>query len=194
MIKMMKNIGIETSSIMPLMETTPRTLPLQESMKEVIGKFNVEFYTDQYSIKEAIQQITTSFTNAVKSVEKAKVVADNLDVNDTKTLSIIFVKSLAENWYGREETLRWSDVIINDKVHQTENSEEFFKSLTQELNNKKEKPQAMQFHYLQSEVSLSLFCFCLSCIRGMQISVLNPPTRFKTISSGTSLTVRSFFL
>ncbi len=136
---MVKKIGIETSSIMPLIETTPRTLPLQRYIKRTTTENKVEFYTDLYSVKEASQQITTSFTNAVKSIEKAKSVADRLNINDTKTLSIVFVKSLSENWYGREETLRWSDVVINDKVQRTENHEEFVRILRQQLEDKKER-------------------------------------------------------
>jgi len=129
---------------MPLLETTPRTLPLQRHIKETIDRYDVvEFYTDLYSIKEATQQINTSFNNAVRSVEKAKIVAERLNINDVQTLSIIFVKSLAENWYGREETLRWSDVVINDKFQGIHNSEEFFKALNQQMENKKQKYLSM---------------------------------------------------
>lgn len=49
------------------------------------------------------------------------------------------MKSLSENWYGREETLRWSEVASNDKFRQIQNSKEFFEILNQELKNKKEK-------------------------------------------------------
>ena len=37
----MKKIGLETSSIMPLLETTPRTLPLQRHIKETIDGYDV---------------------------------------------------------------------------------------------------------------------------------------------------------
>lgn len=141
---MMKKIGLETSSIMPLLETTSRTLPLQRHIKETIDRYDVvEFYTDLYSIKEATQQINTSFNNAIRSVEKAKIVAERLNINDVQTLSIIFVKSLAENWYGREETLRWSDVVINDEFQGIHDSEEFFKTLNQQMENKKQKYLSM---------------------------------------------------
>lgn len=134
-----KTIGLETSSIMPLLEISPRTLPLQQYIKEIIDRYDVEFYTDLYSVEEATQQINTSFNNAVRSIEKAKLVANRLNIEDRQTLSIIFIKSLAENWYGREETLRWSDIIINDKFQKIQNSKEFFEALNQELENKKEK-------------------------------------------------------
>jgi len=140
---MIKKIGIESSSIMPLIETTPRTLPLQENIKEVTNEHDVEFYTDLYSVKEAIQQINTSFTNAIQSIKKAKIVAERQSINDAELLSIIFVKSLSENWYGREETLRWSDVVINNDIQKSQNYEEFFKILKQLLDNKKEKYASM---------------------------------------------------
>jgi hypothetical protein len=140
---MMKNIGLETSSIMPLLETTTRTLPLQQHIKETINRYDVEFYTDLYSVKEATQQINTSFNNAVRSIGKAKIVAERLNIKDMQTLSIIFVKSLSENWYGREETLRWSDAVINDKFQEIQNSEEFFKILNQQIENKKQKYLSM---------------------------------------------------
>ena len=52
---MIRKIGIETSSIMPLLEITPRTLPLQKTIKEAISRCDIEFYTDFYSVKEANQ-------------------------------------------------------------------------------------------------------------------------------------------
>lgn len=136
---MIKAIGLETSSIMPLLEITPRTLPLQQHIKKTIESYDVEFYTDLHSVEEATQQINTSVNNAVRSIEKAKLAAERLNIKDWQTLSIIFVKSLAENWYGREETLRWSDVIINDKFQKIQDPKEFFEALNQELENKKKK-------------------------------------------------------
>lgn len=140
---MIKNIGLETSSIMPLLETTTRTLPLQQYIKENIDRYDVEFYADLYSVEEATQQINTSFNNAKRSIEKAKIVAERLSINDVQTLSIIFVKSLSENWYGREETLRWSDGVINCKIREIQNSEEFFEALNLQIENKKQKYLSM---------------------------------------------------
>jgi hypothetical protein len=140
---MIKNIGLETSSIMPLIEITPRTLPLQKKIKEFMEKYEVKFYTDLHSVKEATQQINTSFNNAIKSVEKALVVAERLNINDPQYLTVIFIKCLSENWYGREETLRWSDVVINDKLQQIQNYKEFFKTLKREIENKRQKYLSM---------------------------------------------------
>jgi hypothetical protein len=140
---MIKKIGLETSSIMPLIETTTRTLPLQKQIKEVIEEYEVKFYTDLHSVKEATQQINTSCNNAIKSVEKALVVAERLNTNDPLYLTVIFIKSLSENWYGREETLRWSDVVINDKLQQIQNYKEFFETLKQEIENKRQKYLSM---------------------------------------------------
>ena len=110
----MKKIGLETSSIMPLLETTPRTLPLQRHIKETIDRYDVvEFYTDLYSIKEATQQINTSFNNAIRSVEKAKIVAERLNINDVQTLSIIFVKSkITESFIFFNDPSGFSDCEI----------------------------------------------------------------------------------
>lgn len=140
---MIKNIGLETSSIMPLLEITTRTLPFQQHIKKIVDRYDVEFYTDLYSVEEATQQINTSFNNAVRSIGKAKIVAERLNIKDVQTLSIIFIKSLSENWYGREETLRWSDVVINNKFQKIQNSKEFFETLNQRIENKKQKYLAM---------------------------------------------------
>jgi len=128
---------------MPLLETTPRTLPLQQHIKQTVDRYDVEFYTDLHSVKEACQQINTSFTNAVSSIEKAKIVAERLNVKDMQTLSIIFVKALSENWYGREETLRWSDAVIGDEFQEIQNSKEFFEVLNRQIENKKQKYLSM---------------------------------------------------
>jgi hypothetical protein len=125
------------------LETTPRTLPLQRHIKQTVDRYDVEFYTDLYSVKEACQQINTSFTNAVSSIEKAKIVAERLNVKDMQTLSIIFVKALSENWYGREETLRWSDAVIGDEFQEIQNSKEFFEVLNHQIENKKQKYLSM---------------------------------------------------
>ncbi|MFH1476413.1 MAG: hypothetical protein ABIH24_02820 [Verrucomicrobiota bacterium] len=140
---MTKKIGLETSSIMPLLETTTRTLPLQQYVKKTTDRYNVEFITDSYSVTEATQQIIKSFDNAAGSIKKAKVVAERLNIKDMQTLTILFVKSLSENWYGREETLRWSDVVINEKFKEMQNSEGFFQLLNQQIENKKQNYLAM---------------------------------------------------
>lgn len=140
---MKKSIGLETSSIMPLLEITPRILPLQQHIKKTIERYDVEFYTDLHSVEEATQQINISFNNAVRSIEKAKIVAERLNIKDMQSLSIIFIKSLSENWYGREETLRWSDVIINEKFQEIRNSEDFFEILNKQIENKKQMYLAM---------------------------------------------------
>ena len=140
---MIKTIGLETSSIMPLMETTTRTLPLQKKIKEIIEEYEVKFYTDLHSIKEATQQINTSYNNAIKSVEKALIVAERLNTNDPVSLTVIFIKSLSENWYGREETLRWSDIVTCDKLKHTQTYKDFFETVKKELENKKEKYLSM---------------------------------------------------
>jgi len=89
-------IALETSSIMPLLEVTPRTFPLQQNLKSIIQNNDTRFFTDRYSIEEASQQITTSFENAIKSLEKAIKTADIANTRDTKILSVIFIKSLCE--------------------------------------------------------------------------------------------------
>ena len=132
-------IALETSSIMPLLEVTPRTSPLQQNLKSVIQKNDIQFFTDLYSIKEASQQITTSFENAIKSLEKAIKTASIINTRDTKILSVIFIKSLCENWYGREETLRWSDVIIDKRLYDIKNYSDFFIIIKENLLRKKDK-------------------------------------------------------
>jgi len=126
-------IGLETSSIMPLVETTTRTLPLQREIKKALGN-GVKFKTDKYSIIEAKQQILTSYESAIKSLVKAKEIAQNKRIKTCQELVIIFVKTLAENWYGREETLRWSDVSLGI----SSGGATFFSELERNLNKKKE--------------------------------------------------------
>ncbi|MGQ9706377.1 MAG: hypothetical protein ACUVWP_05150 [bacterium] len=140
-----KKIGLETSSIMPLLEITPRTLPLQKHIIKIIDNtIDVEFCTDLHSVEEATQQINTSFDVAIKSIEKAKEVVKRLKSNDILKLSIIFIKSLSENFIGgRMETLRWSDVIDNDVFYSIKNSEDFFKVLKKQMENKKQKYLSM---------------------------------------------------
>src|SRR3989344_1070110 len=132
-------IALETSSIMPLLEVTPRTFPLQQNLKSIIQNNDIQFFTDRYSIKEASQQITTSFENAIKSLEKAIKTADMTNTHDTKILSVIFIKSLCENWYGREETLRWADVIIDNRFYDIKNYNDFFTIIKENLLRKKDK-------------------------------------------------------
>ncbi len=103
---------METSILMALVEVTPRTLPTQENVETALQN-GYAFYTDRYSLVEAFEQITTSYKNAVDSLSIAKRVAERDNVTDPKHLSVIFIKALAEKWYGREETLRWGDAILS---------------------------------------------------------------------------------
>ena len=106
-------IGLETSAIMPLLEVTPRTLPLQKRIQEVQQSISkVEFVTDSYSVEEARQQIEVSYTSALRSLDKTFLIAQRDKLSHPHLLSVTFVKCLAENWYGREETLRWSDCLL----------------------------------------------------------------------------------
>jgi len=126
-------IGLETSSIMPLVETTTRTLPLQREIKKALGN-GVKFRTDRYSIIESKQQVLTSYENALKSLRKAEELAQSHGIKTRQELVIIFIKTLAENWYGREETLRWSDVNLGI----SSDGATFFSELERNLNKKKE--------------------------------------------------------
>ncbi len=182
-------IALETSSIMPLIEVTPRTFPLQQNLKNIIQKNDVEFFTDFYSIKEAIQQITTSFENAIRSLEKAITNAGNINTSDIKHLSVIFIKSLCENWYGREETLRWSDVIIDERLNSIENYNEFFAIIKENLFSKQNK--YMSFLQINDGI-ISIDC------KGIQSYRVNPPFikelkfNIKVINNKTPL--EEFFL
>ncbi|GEM_PF-2396965 len=140
---MVKKIGLETSSIMPLLETTTRTLPLQEQIKAIISKKKIEFFTDMYSVVEATQQINRSFENAKKSIIKAKNIAHLRNFRDVKTLTVVFIKALSENWYGREETLRWSDIVIKEEIQNANSTEDFFDSLNRQLEKKKQVYSSM---------------------------------------------------
>jgi hypothetical protein len=117
---------------MPLLETTTRTLPLQQEIRKALEK-GARFKTDRYSITESRQQILTSYENALRSVEKAKQVADKQGIQDKAKLTIAFIKALAENWYGREETLRWSDTSLEICL----DGATFFSELESNLNKKK---------------------------------------------------------
>jgi hypothetical protein len=109
----MRLIGLETSAIMPLLEVTPRTLPLQKRIQEVQQSISqVEFVTDSYSVEEARQQIEVSYTSALRSLDKTSLIPQRDKLSHPHLLAVTFVKCLAENWYGREETLRWSDCLL----------------------------------------------------------------------------------
>ena len=126
-------IGLETSSIMPLLETTTRTLPLQREIKKALENGS-RFKVDRYSITEAKQQILTSYENALRSFERAKQPAERRGIQDQTKLTNIFIKALAENWYGREETLRWSDASLEI----CSDGATFFSELESNLNKKRE--------------------------------------------------------
>ena len=130
---MERKIGLETSSIMPLLELTPRTFPLQREIKKAMRK-NVKFVTDKYSVIEAKQQIIKSYESALRSLDKARDIAYRRRIQNKAELAIIFIKTLAENWYGREETLRWSDTTLGVSA----NGDEFFVELRDKISEKKE--------------------------------------------------------
>ncbi len=127
-----KTIGLETSSLMPLIEITPRTLPLQINLSDALKK-GYKFITDRYSVIEAQDQIKTSYENAKNSLIKAKEISERDSIKSCKHCEVVFVKSLAENWYGREETLRWSDCLWDIN----ENTDDFWGSLENSLNEKR---------------------------------------------------------
>lgn len=126
-------IGLETSSLLPLIEITPRTLPLQLQLFDALDK-GYEFVTDRYSVIEAQDQIKISYENAKTSLKKAKEISERDNIKDRIHLQIVFIKTLAENWYGREETLRWSDCLLNVD----ENTVNFWVSLENSLYKKRE--------------------------------------------------------
>ncbi len=111
----MRLVGLETSAIMPLLEVTPRTLPIQKRILEVqrASIQRTEFVTDSYSVEEARQQVEVSYSSALRSLDKTFQIAQREKVSQPTLLAVIFVKCLAENWYGREETLRWSDCLLS---------------------------------------------------------------------------------
>jgi hypothetical protein len=127
-----RTIGLETSSIMPLAELTPRTRPLQDAISEV---GDVMFVTDRNSLEEAEEQIKKSYENALLSVDKTESVIKREEITDAERVKLIFVKALAETyWGGREETLRWADaVLIREKVR---GATEFIKILKTNLDAK----------------------------------------------------------
>src|SRR3989304_5828519 len=127
-----KTIGLETSSLMPLIEITPRTLPLQINLSDALKK-GYKFITDRYSVIEAQDQIKTSYENAKNSLIKAKEISERDSIKGCKHCEVVFVKALAENWYGREETLRWSDCLLNIN----ENTDDFWGSLENSLDEKR---------------------------------------------------------
>ena len=130
---MERKIGLETSSIIPLLELTPRTFPLQCEIKKAMRE-NVKFVTDKYSVIEAKQQIIKSYESALRSLDKTKDIADRRRIQNKAELAIIFIKTLAENWYGREETLRWSDITLGVSA----NGDEFFVELRDKIDKRKE--------------------------------------------------------
>jgi len=139
-----KIIGLETSSLMPLMEITPRTLPLQNHLFDALDK-GYKFVIDRYSVIEAQDQIKTSFENAKSSIIKAKEVSERGNIKSRRQLEITFIKALAENWYGRAETLRWSDCLLNIG----ENIDDFWSSLENSLNKKRD----IYFQTLKNDVN-----------------------------------------
>jgi hypothetical protein len=118
-------VGLETSSILPLVELTPRTLPLQKRLQEA----KCEFLTDKYSIQEANKQIEKSYERAVYSLNKAHTIVEKKNMGP-ENFGVIFLKTLAENWWGREEALRWSDCVIGVE------NKNFWLTLTNKLRKK----------------------------------------------------------
>jgi hypothetical protein len=95
---------------MPLVELTPRTRPLQDAIAEA-GK--VIFVTDRNSVEEAVKQIKKSYENALASLDKTKTVIKRERIKEPQRANLLFIKALAETfWGGREETLRWADVVL----------------------------------------------------------------------------------
>jgi len=190
---MIKNIGFETSSIMPLLEITTRTLPLQQYINKVIDSQKINFYTDLYSVNEALQQIDTSFDNAMKSIEKTKIVAKQLNIENVRAMPIIFIKSLSENWYGREETLRWADIFVNDKFEEIQNFQKFYEILNQQMKNKREKYHSMlniENEYLVIDCkNIQSYWITPSFIKDLKIKIkvipntLSPEDFFKKLQS-----------
>lgn len=149
-----KIIGLETSSIMPLLEITPQTLPLQNNLAEAL-KEGYKLVTDKESVIEAKEQIRKSYEHAKKLILKASKVSREQGFGDRKQLEILFIKMLTEPYrYGREEALRWSDCLLNVN----KKSEDFWRSLKRALKNKREtyfnilKPDANEISIKSSRI------------------------------------------
>lgn len=128
-------IGLETLSLMPLIELTPRTFPLQNSLSVAVEN-NTKFAIDRYSVTEARNQIQTSFDNALRSLAIAQQTIERDNISDISQMQMIFIKALAENWYGREETLRWCDALL--KIKESNEQKTFLNALKDAITKKKE--------------------------------------------------------
>jgi hypothetical protein len=124
-------IGLETSSILSLIEVAPGTLPLQNKIVNAASNGHV-FVTDKESIEEALQQINKSYENAGAAIRKGKNRILERENITKEQLKVIFIKALAENKWGREAVLRWGDCLLQmDK-----DAEDFWKSLEKAIDDK----------------------------------------------------------
>ena len=75
---MQQKIGLETSSLMALVEVMSKTPLLQEQIQHALSEFGgeVEFVVDAASVDEARRKVLVSYQQVLVNIDKARRVAD----------------------------------------------------------------------------------------------------------------------
>ena len=133
---MQRQIGLETSSLMALVEVTSKTPLLQEQIQNALNESGgeVELVTDAASVEEARQKVLLSYERALGNIDKARRVADQTNLTDISELVILSIKCLNQNF--TDDIPRWSDTLTPYMGRSTPN--EFFEGVKTSLEAKKE--------------------------------------------------------
>ncbi len=109
---MSQRIGLDSSSLMALIEVTTKTALLQDKIQAALNDSDqgVEFMTDAESVEDARQKVLESYERACDSLDKAARVTQKTNRTEMPDLLILSIKCLAEDFPGTE-VFRWSDTL-----------------------------------------------------------------------------------
>lgn len=109
---MRQRIGLDSASLMALIEVTSKTAILQEQIQAALNNSDggVEFVTDAESVQDARQKVLESYERTLSSLDKAARVAQETNQTELPDLLILTIKCLAEYFPGTE-IFRWSDTL-----------------------------------------------------------------------------------
>lgn len=109
---MNQRIGLDSHSLMALIEVSSKTALLQNKIQAALNDFGaeVEFVTDAESVQDARQKVLDSYQLAQNGLDKAARVAEKTNQSKISDLLILTVKCWAERFPGHQ-ILRWSDTL-----------------------------------------------------------------------------------
>lgn len=131
---MKQRIGLDSYSLMALIEVTPKTALLQNKIQAALNDSaaGVEFVMDAESVQDARKKVLDSYERALKSLDKAARVAQKTNRTEISDLLMLSVKCLGEHFAG-SEIFRWSDTL---NVHL--DKDDFFAHVKHAIGIKKE--------------------------------------------------------